>query len=132
MTVSLLYSTFIFTETSLDDLKATVLKKLGLAWNSSIAFSQLRGSKRIDLEDGQSPFPRRLILVAKYSTDDDFEAFRSYAFLNGNVEVIVSHAQSKQVGVAFGELLDIFLTVCNVQGLAKGGYIFPYRRIQGE
>lgn len=52
MTVSLLYSTFIFTETSLDDLKATVLKKLGLAWNSSIAFSQLRGSKRIDLEDG--------------------------------------------------------------------------------
>jgi hypothetical protein len=56
---------YVISESSLYDLKQTVIKKLGLPSDSSISLAQIRDGQAVDLDDGRLTYcalPRLWIL----------------------------------------------------------------------
>jgi hypothetical protein len=77
-------------ERSLEETKQIVQKKLGLSSDTPIELAQLRGGKRIDLEDGTS-LRQSASRKFQFPSDDDFEAFKALTrtLLHATVEVTI-------------------------------------------
>jgi hypothetical protein len=89
-------------ESSLNDLKQTVKKKLGLPADSSIGLAQIRDGQVVDLEDGRLAYCAlthlRILNISCLRLDDDFEAFCTVAYSQRsvNVEVRLVEIQTSQ------------------------------------
>ena len=98
-------------ESSLNDLKQTVKKKLGLSSDSSIGLAQIRDGQAVDLEDGRLAHCALthlwILNTSCLRLDDDFEAFCTVAYSQRsvNVEVRLVEIQTSQ---------DIKGEVCNL------------------
>lgn len=78
------------TEESLEALRRVVRRKLNLSETTAIQLAQVRGTTKVDLEDGNGSSTSGFWGCSSH-IDDDFDAFRSLAVATGSVNVQITY-----------------------------------------